>query len=56
MIECYRKEVRNIKTLTIRLDDELHRLFKIYAINKGSDMQALIIAFIKELVSKNQEE
>ena len=44
-----------IKTLTIRLDDELHKLFKIYSINKNKDMQAILIEYIKEITEeKNQ--
>jgi len=45
----------SIKTLTIRLDDELHRLFKIYSINKGKDMQQLLIEYIKKLLEENQK-
>ena len=44
------KEVNDIKTLTIRLDDELHKRFKIYAVDKGKDMQAILIEHIKKLL------
>lgn len=46
----------NIKTLTVRLDDELHKQFKIYAVNKGTDMQAIIIENIKKLLEDNRQE
>ena len=42
--------VNDIKTLTIRLDDELHKRFKIYAVDKGKDMQAILIEHIKKLL------
>ena len=46
----------NIKTLTIRLDDELHKAFKIYSINSGKDMQQILIEYIKSLLkAENQE-
>ncbi len=45
-----------IKTLTIRLDDELHRLFKIYSVNEGKDMQKILIDYIKELVQKEGQD
>jgi hypothetical protein len=45
-----------IKTLTVRLDDELHRKFKIYSVNSGKDMQAILIEYIKGLVEENQVE
>ena len=43
-----------IKTLTVRLDDELHRQFKIYAVIKGKDMQEILIEYIKKLLEENQ--
>ena len=41
-----------IKTLTIRLDDELHKKFKSYAAIEGKDMRSIIIDFIEDLIDK----
>lgn len=46
----------NIKTLTVRLDNDLHRKFKIYSIEHGEDMQTLLIEFIKKLVAGNDQQ
>jgi len=54
MIECFIKGGEYIKTLTVRLDDELHRLFKIHAINEGKDMQEILLEHIKSLVENEQ--
>ena len=43
-----------IKTLTIRLDDELHKAFKRYSVNEEKNMQAILIEYIKKLVSENR--
>jgi hypothetical protein len=51
----YIKEVLKIKTLTVRLDDELHKQFKIYSINKGKDMQSILIEYIKRLVEQKNK-
>ena len=56
MIECCMKGVITVKTLTVRLDDELHRLFKIHAVNSGKDMQEILREHIKSLVEKVQAE
>ncbi len=45
-----------IKTLTVRLDDELHRQFKIYSINQGKDMQGILVEYIEKLIEENQDE
>jgi len=44
-----------IKTLTVRLDDELHRQFKIYSINAEKDMQQLLIEHIMELLESEHK-
>lgn len=46
------------KTLTIRLDEETHRKFKVYAAIKGKDMTQLLLDHINELlkVEKTQAE
>ncbi len=48
MLECLRKEVIKIKTITLRLDDELHRDFKIFAVKKGVTMQDFIVEMLKK--------
>ena len=53
MIEWQKKGGLEIKTLTVRLDDELHRQFKIYAVNQNKDMQAILIDYIKSLLPQN---
>lgn len=55
MIECLYKEVFKIKTLTVRLDDELHKEFKIYSVNNGKDMQSILIEYIEKLVEKSKK-
>ena len=48
-------EVFGIKTLTIRLDDDLHKAFKIYALEHNTDMQAFLIAKIKEALAEERK-
>ena len=43
-----------MKTLTIRLEEELHKEFKKYSIDKGEDMQKIIIDCIKKLLSEHK--
>lgn len=43
-----------IKTLTVRLDDELHKQFKIYSIKTGRDMQSILVEYIKKIVKQDQ--
>ena len=44
------------KTLTIRLDEELHKKFKIYAIRKDKDMTEILLDYIKKLLEEHQED
>lgn len=48
------KEVLEIKTITVRLDDELHKDFKIYSVNSGKDMQSILIEYIKQLIEESK--
>lgn len=50
------EEVKSIKTLTVRLEDDLHQQFKIYAIKEGKDMQAILVDHIKELLETKDNE
>ena len=51
-----------MKTITLRLEDDLHKAFKLYAIKKDATMQKILISYIKYLVdsthneSKNKED
>jgi predicted DNA-binding protein len=40
--------VRKIKTITLRFDDELHKKFKMYSVEKGKTMQGIITELIEE--------
>lgn len=51
----YHQEVRAIKNITVRMDDELHKKFKIYSVNTGKDMQAILIEYIKKLVQDDKK-
>jgi len=57
MILCqHDREVRKIRTLTIRLEDDLHKLFKIYSINKNKDMQTILIEHIKKILKEDSQD
>lgn len=43
-----------MKTITIRLDDRLHKKFKIYALNKEKSMQEIIEEYIKKIVEEKE--
>jgi len=50
--------VRKIaKTITIRLDEKIHREFKIYSVKKGKDMTEILLDHINQLLKeeKNQD-
>lgn len=40
------------KSLTVRLDDELHKKFKIHSIETGKDMQSILIEYIEQLTEE----
>lgn len=44
------------KTLTVRLEEELHRKFKIYAIKCGKDMQDILAECIEKLLNEDAEQ
>lgn len=44
-----------MKTITIRLDDELHKKFKIYALNEEKSMQEIIEEYIKKIVEEKEK-
>lgn len=46
----------SIKTLTIRLEDDLHKAIKIKAINEGKTIQKYLEALIKADLEKDQQE
>lgn len=48
----YIKEVVRIKTLTLRLDDDLHQKLKLYSVQTKENMQDILVRLIKEELSK----
>lgn len=40
------------KTLTIRIDEELHKDFKRYVLEHDTDMSTVLIAYIKQLIAE----
>lgn len=40
------------KTLTIRLDEEVHRNFKIFATKQGKDMTQILLEHINKLLAE----
>lgn len=47
--------MKKIKTITLRLDDDLHKKLKIHAVQKNESMQDILIRLIEEELSKEQE-
>ena len=45
-----------IKTLTLRLDDELHMRFKIHSVKTNENMQDILVRLIKEELEKAEQE
>jgi len=43
------------KTLTIRIEDELHKEFKRYALENDTDMTTILIEYIKKIVNESKE-
>ena len=41
-----------MKTITVRLDDELHKKFKIYALENNKSMQEIIEEYIKKIIKE----
>lgn len=45
-----------MKTLAIKMDDELHRKLKIYAVNQSKSVKDIIIELVKrELETKKEQ-
>lgn len=42
------------KTITFRISDELHKKFKIYALNHDTDMSSILIKHIEELLAEEE--
>jgi plasmid stability protein len=47
--------VNTIKTLTVRLDDEMHVAFKVYAAKAHKDMQEILREYIKTLIESDSQ-
>jgi len=48
-----RKEVVAIKTITIRLDDALHKRLKILSATLGKSIHEIFIEYLKKLLEEN---
>ena len=48
--------MNTIKTLTVRLEDDLHKEFKIYSAKKGIDMSTILIEYIKKLLDQSSND
>lgn len=44
-----------MKTITIRLDDEFHKKFKIYALENNKSMQEIIEEYIKKIIKEKNK-
>ena len=44
-----------MKTITVRLDDELHKKFKIYALENNKSMQEIIEEYIKKIITEKNK-
>lgn len=44
-----------MKTITVRLDDELHKKFKIYALENNKSMQEIIEEYIKKITKESNK-
>ncbi|CDC49787.1 putative uncharacterized protein [Clostridium sp. CAG:58] len=45
-----------MKTLAIKVDDELHKQFKIYAINQGRTVTEVVVELIKRELGIKKEQ
>lgn len=50
------KEVKKIKTLTIRLEDDLHKRLKLYSVKKDETIQDMVVRLICEELEKAEKE
>lgn len=46
--------MRNIKTITLRLSDDLHKKLKLYAVKEETTMQDFIISLVEENLKKSE--
>ncbi|MFR3737262.1 ribbon-helix-helix protein, CopG family [Anaerococcus obesiensis] len=44
-----------MKTITIRLDDELHKKFKLFALENNKSMQEIIEEYIKKIIKEKNK-
>lgn len=45
----------DMKTITVRLDEELHKKFKIYALENNKSMQEIIEEYIKKITKESKK-
>ena len=43
------------KTLTVRIREDLHKDFKLYALQHDTDMSDIIVSYIEDLVKTDKE-
>jgi len=54
-VEEVEKDMAKQKMIQIRIDDHLHRWFKVYAADQGLSMTDIIISYIKYLKRKSEK-
>jgi len=50
------EEVDEIKTLTIRLDDDMHKELKLHSVKTEETIQDMVVRLIREELEKEKEE
>ena len=56
VVECFMSEVMKIKTITLRLDDDLHQQLKIHSAKTRENMQDILIRLVKQELEGAEEE
>jgi predicted HicB family RNase H-like nuclease len=52
--DVYRSIIAAMKALTIRLEDELHKAFKIKCVVEGVEMNAIVTRLIEQYVKEKK--
>jgi len=55
MLECFMSGGDLIKTITLRLDDDLHQELKLYSVKARETMQNIIICLIRKELEQAQQ-
>ena len=56
MIECFVSEVMKIKTITLRLEDDLHHRLKIHSAITKENMQDILIRLVKQELDEAEQD